>query len=741
MNAATAPAADAAAILDDPLELARFSRATVGPDGERRMESALQVSGMTCAACAGLIEQALMRSDGVLAASVSAAGERATVRWDPQRTQPSRLIEAIRAAGYDAVPDAAAPGRALRQKAQRQALWRLFVAGFCMMQVMMLATPGYVAAPGEMAPDLQQLLNWGQWVLTLPVVAFSAGPFFEGAWRALRAGRIGMDVPVALGIVVTFVASTGAAFDPAGAFGDEVYFDSLTMFVSFLLGARWLELRARHRATDTLERTLAGMPQTALRLDADGAQSRVSVQRLAVGDRVRVPVGEAFAADGVLIEGPTQVDEALLTGESTPVTRSAGEAVVGGSVNVGAPVVMRVERVGADSRFEAIVGMMRDAMTQRPAASRLADRWAAPFLWTVIVLAAGSAAVWSVIDPSRAIWVAVSVLIVTCPCALSLAAPSVLVAAAGGLARRGVLVQRLDAIERLARADRLFVDKTGTLTDDRPALTAVRPLAGFDEAEVRRRAAGLAQGSIHPLSAALADVAAPSTDWRQREEHPGRGLSGVDGEGRHWRLGSAAWTGAEALGDARVWLARDGQVVAAFDVDESLRDGAAEAIESLRAGGLAIGLLSGDVAPRAEALADRLGIGEVHAGASPEEKLEAVRDAQARGEVVMMVGDGVNDAPVLARADVSLAMGQGALVSKAQADAVVISGRWHDIVRARRSARRAMQLVRQNMIWAAAYNASCIPLAMAGLLPPWAAGLGMALSSLAVVANALRASR
>jgi len=257
-------------------------------------------------------------------------------------------------------------------------------------------------------------------------------------------------------------------------FGNAVYFDSLTMFVSFLLGGRFLELRARHRAAAALEQTLARLPDTACVVAADGSVHEVSVQRLQPGDRVRVAVGQAFPADGCLIDGATQADEALLTGEAHAVDKPVGAAVVAGSSNIGAPVLMRVERVGADTRFEAIVAMMRGAVAQRPDIARLADRWAGPFLWAVLLLAAGAAAVWSVIDPTRAVWVAVSVLIVTCPCALSLAAPATLVAAAGGLARRGVLVQRLDALERLAATTRLFIDKTGTLTDERPMLAAVK---------------------------------------------------------------------------------------------------------------------------------------------------------------------------------------------------------------------------------------------------------------------------
>ena len=741
--------APAAVVLDDPIEFERCTRWVTGADGQRLAESCLQLSGMYCAACAGTIEQALQAAGGAAHASVVAATQRATVRWDPARTRFSQLIDAVRAAGYDAVPDAAAPARELRRREYRAALWRWFVASFCMMQVMMFATPSYVARGDDLSPDMRQLLNWGSWIVTLPVMWFSAGPFFRGAWQHLRARRIGMDVPVALALAVTFIASMGATFDPQGVFGHEVYFDSLTMFLAFLLGGRFLELRARHRAAEDLERALARMPETAERRRADGSWESVSVRRLQRGDVVRVAVGQAFPADGGLLEGATRVDEALLTGESDPQPRRAGEEVVAASINVGAPVVMRIDRVGADTRYEAIVSMMREAMSQRPAGARLADRWAGVFLWSVLALAAGGAAAWSLIDPSKAIWVAVSVLIVTCPCAFSLAAPAALVSAAGGLARRGVIFKRLEAIEALAGVTQVFVDKTGTLTEDRLVLRQVLRLPGatVDEDSARAVAASLARWSQHPLSRALVaavPAAVGEAAWQGVEEAGGQGLAGTDGQGRRWRLGAWAWVGGTSVAphdDVRVWLSCDGHVQAGFVLDEAVREGAEAALAALRAQGLRLTLLSGDETARAQAMAARLGLDEAVGRASPEDKLARVAAAQAAGERVAMVGDGINDAPVLARADVSLAMGQGALVARTQADAVIASNRPGDLVLARRVATRTLRIVRQNLLWAAIYNAACIPLALVGWLPPWAAGLGMAASSLLVILNALRAAR
>jgi Cu2+-exporting ATPase len=412
---------------------------------------------------------------------------------------------------------------------------------------------------------------------------------------------------------------------------------------------------------------------------------------------------------------------------------------------------MRVEQVGADTRYQAIVAMMKSAADQRPGAAALADRWAGAFLWTVLLLAAAAAAAWSFIDPTRALPVAVAVLIVTCPCALSLAAPATLVAASQALMRRGIGLSRLAAVEGLARARRVFFDKTGTLTLDtvRVAgahLTEPGRAVFAGEQAARGHAAALAAFSTHPLSRALADGRKSDVHavaWSAVHEQPGQGLAAFDDQGREWRLGSLAWAGGDAAAGlpGRVALARDGTPLATFDFEEALREGAAEAVRALRDAGLCITLLSGDRAERARALALRLGIDDVIAEATPESKLAAVAASQRRGERVVMVGDGVNDAPVLARADVSVALAGGAGVARAQADAVLGSGDLRDLARARVIAERALAIVRQNLAWASVYNALCIPLALVGWLPPWAAGIGMAASSLLVVLNAARAAR
>ena len=732
MNAVAAVGADLSAF-DEPEALAGFTHWRA--DGAA--ESSLRLAGLHCAACAGVIEAALLGIEGVQAARVNAAAGVAQVQWQPARTRASALVAAVRAAGYDAAPDLAADARALRQREQRLALWRLFVAVFCAMQVMMFATPVYLAEAGALAPDLRQLLHWGSWTLTLPVMLFSAAPFFSGAWRALRTRRVSMELPVALGLLVMFVASTGAAFDPAGPFGDEVYFDSLTMFVAFLLAARWLEVRARHRAADALEAGMAGLPNLATRVLADGRVEQVPAHRLTVRDHVRVALGAVFPADGLLLDGITTVDESLLTGESHPQRRRSGDEVLAGSLNLGSPIELRVTRSGAATRQAEIVKLQREAMVQRPALAASADRWAAPFLVAVLLLAALAAAVWSVVDPARALWVAVSVLIVTCPCALSLAAPSAMLAASGRLAGQGVLLRRPDALDAMARVQTLFVDKTGTLTDER-LLLRLQPDA---DASLLQRAASLAAWSSHPLSRALAaQVPAAAFDWSQAHESPGAGVAARDEQGREWRLGSADFVGA-ASGDSdtlQLWFGSAGRTALRLDFDERVRPDAARAIAQLQQQGIEVRLLSGDRESRVRRLADQLGLVVAQGGATPEAKQAALRAEQAAGRVVAMLGDGINDAPVLAQADVSLAMGEGSDLARRSADAVLLSMRLADVAQAFALARRTQRVVWQNFAWAAAYNATCIPLALAGALPPWLAGLGMAASSLVVVGNSLR---
>ena len=757
---AQAGAAEGAlALLDDPQEWGGFGRPCEAGAQGGLWESHVVLVGMHCAACALTVEEALLRVPGVQQAQVSGAAQRARVVWSPARVRPSEWFGAVRAAGYGALPALDALAREERLSERRRMLWRWLVAGFCMMQVMMYAWPAYRAMPGDLSTEMEQLLRWASWVISLPVLLFSCGPFFSSAWRDVRQRRISMDLPVALGMLITFVISMAGTFDPAGMFGREVYYDSFTMFVFFLLTGRWLELLLRERTVGALEAVLNRLPDSVLRRcgagEGEDAFERVATRRLRVGDLVRVLPGEAFPADGLLVAGSTQADEALLTGESTPVPKPEGAQLTAGSYNLAASVEMRVHGTGAQTRFGQIVTLMEGAALQKPRLAQLADRVARPFLVGVLLAAALAAAWWWPSDPSHALMVAVAVLIVTCPCALSLATPVALLTAAGTLARRGVLVRNLQALEALAGVDTVVFDKTGTLTHDRLGVARVELAedAGLTQPQALALAAQLARHSLHPASRALLAAAQssalPGWEFGSVQETVGAGLSvwarDAAGERVQLRLGSAAHAGAApgAAQEVVLSLERDGRVreCARFVLSEALRAEAARVVRTLRQAGVQVLLLSGDRVAAVQQIAARAGIEQAYGDCTPQDKLERLRALQAQGRRVAMVGDGLNDAPVLAGADVSLAFGKSLALAQSRSDVVVLGDNLALVLQTLLLARRALAVVRQNLCWAAGYNALTVPLAIAGYMPAWLAGLGMATSSLLVVGNAARLAR
>lgn len=743
-----APAADAPAPAE---ELVLYDRddvqaafVTTHPDGTR--EATLLIEGITCAACVWLNEQHLQRLPGVVSADINYTTRRARVRWQPAQLRLSAILDAVQAIGYRAWPNDSELAEQAAKRERRTALWRLFVAAFGMMQVMMYAYPAYIAQEGDMTADIAALLRWASLVLTLPVVLYSAVPFFRGALRDLRLRRLGMDVPVSLGIAAAFAGSTWATVTGHG----EVYFDSITMFVFFLLGGRWLEQAARSRASESLRHLVRALPAKALRLTdfpATEAFETVPAGVLRPGDHVLVRPGDAFPADGVVARGETRADESLLTGESRPCLKSVGAEVTGGTANIAQPVVVAVERTGADTRLSAIVRLIDRAHAARPALVELADRYAGVFVAAVLAIALASAVVWLRIDPDRALVVAVAVLVVTCPCALSLATPAALAVSTGTLARLGLIVTRERAIETLTRVTHVVLDKTGTLTEGALAVVRVEPVGGWTSARVLPLAAALETGSDHPVARALRAEAPDDLPLAVDVHHEtGAGVTGTI-EGRPFRLGSRRWL--EAAGMvlpwptvdghwSEVWLVCDGQPAARFLLGDRLRPDAVEAVRGLEALGLTVLLASGDQVPVVAAVAQRCGIERWQAACTPEAKHALVSALQTDGAIVCMVGDGVNDAPVLAQAAVSVAMGSGAVLAQQSADLVLTGPRLGTLVDGIVHARHTLRIMRQNLGWALGYNLVAVPLAAGGWLSPWLAGLGMAASSLLVVVNALR---
>ena len=741
-------------LLDLAQEWSDFSQSS--EQEAHQWTSSVVFEGMYCTACAINIEEALMSVPGVKSAQISAASHRGRVVWSSDQTRPSDWMKAVAKLGYRTVPANDALANEVRREDARKMLWRLGVAGLCMMQVMMYATPVYMSEPNDIAPDMVQLLRWASWVLSLPVLFFSCMPFFKTAWLDLKQRKISMDLPVAIGMLVTFVVSTLGTFEPQGPFGTEVYFDSFTMFVFFLLTGRWLELRLRDKTAGALEAVMNRLPDAVHRRTNAGEWETITLRHLRLQDVIQVRPGEAFAADAQIVAGETQVDEALLTGESRPLPRALGEHVLAGSLNLTATVQVQVTTLGKQTRFGQMVALMESASVSKPSMALLADRVAKPFLWGVLIMAA-LAAVWGwQYSPAHALMVAVSVLVVTCPCALSLATPAAMLSTAGALAKAGVMLRSLQALQSLAKVDTVIFDKTGTLTSEDFSLQHIATRDGIDADQALAWAAALAQHSLHPVSRSLlravGDKANRAVVLDNVKEFAGQGvqatlrqsseISGLESR-KELRLGSAAFCGIPmktsevlqaSLSDQDGWLA-------SFEFAETPREEASATLRALEDLGLRIRILSGDGQASVSQLASRLHVADAMGACSPEEKLKQVKLEQAQGHRVAMVGDGLNDGPVLAGADVSFALGQALPLAQSKADFVFMASNLKPLVATIRLSQQTMQIVRQNLIWAAIYNFSCVPLAMLGYLPAWLAGLGMACSSLGVVLNAMRLSK
>lgn len=722
-----------------------LQRSFVAAEGDRR-EAALILEGITCAACVWLNEKHVRALPGVLAFNINYATKRARVQWDASRTQLSAILQAIASIGYQAHPFDAGRQEAAFKHERSQALRRVGVAGLGMMQVMMLAIALYSGDFHGMEEGLRQFLRWASLILTLPVMFYSSLGFFTSAWRDLRQKRLGMDLPVALTLGLTFAASAWATVTHDG----QVYFDTVTMFAFLLLGGRYLEMIARHKAGEAAEALVKLLPNVAARIGEDGVEQMVAVVELRPGDRVLVRPGESVPADGVVLEGRSSVDESLLTGESLPGSRGPGDALIGGAVNVESPLLMRVDKVGEETVLSSILRLLDRAQAEKPRIGRVADRAAQWFIVGLLLVSALVALWWWFHAPERAFWITVALLAVTCPCALGLATPAALTAATGRLTRLGLLVTRGHALETMAKATHVVFDKTGTLTEGRLSLEHIQPLAGLAENEVLRIAAALERASEHPVARAIVARAGEGAAAADVISVAGQGLEGrVDGAS--YRIGVADFalllSGAPMPAHPRdaegtiVLLAGEGGPLAWFVLRDAPRAEAAEIVQSLRGLGLGISLLSGDREAEALRVARELGISHAHGGLLPQDKLDHLRRMQQAGEVVVMVGDGVNDAPVLAGAQASLAMGGGTQLAQATADMILLSENLRHIPEGVRVARRTMAVIRQNLAWALGYNLIAVPAAAAGFVPPWLAAIGMSLSSLLVVLNALRLRR
>lgn len=714
----------------------RLWRHVIRPLAPGRSEVCLLVDGVHCSGCVLLVERALMQLPGVAVVQVNAMTRRARIIFDQDKVSLTALLDQLTKAGYHPRPlDAAALDNARRDES-RQFLKYLLIAGFGMMQAMMFAMVLYLGPSREIQGPTLEFFRWLGFLAATPVVLYSARPFFAGAARALRGRLLNMDVPISLAVALIYAAS----FYQSLRGGTEVYFDSVSMLIFFLLIGRYLEMRARHRAVDNTDALARLTPTWAERRRDDGGLEKVGVRELVRGDVVVVPNGGHIPADGTLLSAHTQIDESLLSGESRTQHKRHGDTVIAGSVVMGEPLELRVTHSGDDTFLAMLATLSTRAQTQRPRLAQAGERAASRFVLRVLSLTVLTAVSWLLINPSLALDASLAVLVVSCPCAFALAVPAAITRTLAVLARRGVLVLRPDALEALSSIDRVIFDKTGTLT--LPSLSVDTHAPSLSAEQALQLAASLSRSSRHPLSKAFGVAnTLPLLEARDVQVLPGLGLTGTVG-GRSLHLGRADFALGEAQQNAgEVVLAENHRPLASFRVEEQLRPDAARAVAAFQASGIECEIVSGDAGERVAATAAQLGISQWRARQLPADKLTRITELQQSGLRVMAVGDGSNDAPVLAGADVSVALASGTELAQAQADVVLCTDQLTRLPESRTVAQEARRILMQNQRWALCYNLSAMPLAALGWVPPWLAAIGMSTSSLVVVFNALRIGR
>ena len=713
------------------------------PFEEPFKQANLLLEGISCAACSWLIETHLKKSPSVQSVTVNVSTHRCAIVWD-SREPLSRILRSLAEIGYTPRPATDDQQQQLIKKENRVALFRIGVAGFGMMQAMMVAVGMYTGATDFWL----DFLRWLSMLVATPVVFFSAWPFFQSAWHSLRLRHLIMDVPVALAIGLAYLASVWATVTSTG----EVYFESVSMFAFFLLLGRYVELRARHRNRLAFGNLAQLMPLTACCISTENGtevEQNLPVKVLKTGDQVLVKPGETFPCDGRVTAGQSAVVEALLTGESQPVAKGVGDLVIAGTINHHSPLRIAVTAVGSQTQLSAIERMATRAADEKPAQVMVADRIARFFIARLLVICVAVFAFWMWYRPEDAFWITLSVLVVTCPCALALAMPAALSAATANLRKQGFLVARGHVIEGLTQVTRVIFDKTGTLTKGQFVVASVHPMRDvqLDRDETLALAAALEAGSNHPLAAAF-------NAWRDRfsavdvQQFTAEGVQGVI-NGICYRLGTGGF-GAALLKTHDIsappsnahltWLLLVSQTepLAWIGLADEIRPDASALIKDLKAAEITVELLSGDQPAAVDHIANQLGIDSYIAAANPGDKLSHLAKRQAEGDKVLMVGDGINDVPVLAGADISIAMASASDLAQTRADAVLLNNQLAVIAQAILVARRTKGIIQQNLRFSLMYNALAVPLAAAGMVPPWLAAIGMTASSLIVIFNALR---
>ena len=716
-------------------------------------EATLLLENIRCAACLWLNERHLRGLPGVIEVHIDDVTRRARVRWNPERIRLSEILTAIADIGYIAHPYDATRSEQIDRLRRRRSTEKLIFAGGVGMLVMNFSLAGYVMGEVDASGQLPLWLVIGRWtslVLTLLIMLYSGQEFLLGAWTDLRNHRLGMDVPIVLGLLTAWAGSLHATLTGHG----DVYYDSIAMFVFFLLLARRYELGSRIKAADTIDRLARVAPRTAQRFDAAGGLREVVVEDLRPGDRIRLKPGETLPVDGLVAMGTSCFDESLMTGEPAPVLKHPGDEVISGSVNGDQAVVVEVVRPVQSSALNEVQRLVETGLEQRPRYALLAERIATPFVAVILLIAVLTAGYWLFAGDRQWLAHVVAVLIVTCPCALALATPVALTGFTGRLVRRGILPLRVSALDALATSRRFVFDKTGTLTEGRPRLVEVECLSGIDRQAAIDLAACLNVHSEHPVAGALR-AASHEGSYKVVEVRnvPGSGIEATV-EGRPWRFGRPDYAVGGEVPDRALLerieyhrqqgrtvslLAEDGIPRAILVFEDKLRPGMARLLEGLRGAGVSrFSILSGDATSLVQGLGRRLGIPDCHGGMSPAEKREWIKHRQRQGDRIVMFGDGINDAPALAQADASLSFATATDLANANSDFLILGDDIVVVGFARRMARRTRRNIMQNFAWAIGYNLVAVPFAAMGMIPPWGAAVGMSLSSLLVVANALR---
>lgn len=711
-------------------------------DVDNCKETILSIDGMSCAACAWLIEKQLSQKSGIAQIQVNATTQRATVVWQNDNIKLSEILTAINQIGYQALPFKANLAEQRNKQQAKAFIRRLGVSGILTMQVMMIAFGLYFGAFSDLEEHNLAYLRGTSFVLTLPIVTFGAFPFYSGAISALRARRLSMDVPVSIAIILAFCASTWATFTRSG----EVYFESLAMFTFLLLIGKYLEFRARAKAAEVSANLLKLMPLTATKLvtvDQQEQEQVISAKQLTLNDIVIVKPGETIPGDGIILSGASSVNESMLTGEHSPVQKAKGATVFAGTVNSDGNLTVEIVKTNSDSFLTNLIRLSESAQAHKPAIAKLSDRIAQYFVALILLTAIATSIYWSIHSPQEAFWITLSVLVATCPCALSLATPTALTCGTIRLNKDGIMIKNAHVLETMPKVNCFAFDKTGTLTNGKFAITDVILLnKQYDKESVLAIAAALEAHSEHPLAKAFSQYRNHGINVNNVEVVPGCGVKGVK-DGHKISIGKVSWIQEFTKIDdchykAQCLLTVDNILIATFYMQDTLRVNTKAVINNMRLAKIETVLISGDNKAGVRSFNQQISLDKTFDTCSAKDKVQILADRQKSGKTVAMVGDGVNDSPVFAQAHVSIAMGSGTEIAKSGADVILLNNHLSSLLRLKQIAIKTSNIVKQNFAWAFAYNAIILPLAVCGFITPYMAVLGMSASSIIVVTNSLR---